>query len=64
MAENGKNRALKPIYILVRGDEMIGGPYRYKWIADGYRYDGEEVIEVLPTDQGYDELLGYMTDGR
>lgn len=50
----------KPIYAVVRGDQVVGGPYKYKWVADGARWDGEEVIEVLPTDQGYEELKSYM----
>lgn len=50
----------KPIYILVRDGQVIGGPYRYKWVADGQRFPGEEVVEVLPTDQEYEELKPYI----
>ena len=50
----------KPIYILVRGDRIIGGPYRYEWVAKGACWDGEEVVEVLPTDQEYEELKPYI----
>ena len=50
----------KPIYVLVRDGQIIGGPYRYKQTADCYRYPDEEVIEVLPTDQRYEELKSRM----
>lgn len=50
----------EPIYILVRDGQVVGGPYRYEWIAKGARWEGEEVIEVLPTDQGYEEFKSYM----
>lgn len=50
----------KPIYILVRDGQVVGGPYRYEWVAKGNRWDGEEVIEVLPTDQKYEELKSQM----
>ena len=46
----------EPIYILVRDGQVVGGPYRYEWVAKGARWDGEEVIKVLPTDQEYEEL--------
>ena len=52
----------EPIYAIVRGDQVVGGPYKYKWVADGARWDGEEVIEVLPTDQGYEKLKSYMEE--
>lgn len=50
----------KPIYILVRGDQVVGGPYKYKWVADGARWNGEEVVEILPTDQRYEEFKSYL----
>lgn len=50
----------KPIYALVRDGQIIGGPYKYKWVATGYCYPGEEVIEILPTDEGYEEFKSFM----
>lgn len=50
----------RSIYILVRGDKLIGGPYKYKWVADGYRYPGEAVVEILPTDPRYEEFKSLM----
>lgn len=50
----------EPVYAVVRGDQVVGGPYRYKWVADGYCFPGEEVVEILPTDQGYEEFKSFM----
>lgn len=50
----------KPIYAIVRDGQIVGGPYRYKQTADAYCYPGEEVIEILPTDQGYEEFKSCM----
>lgn len=49
-----------PIYAVVRGDQVVGGPYPKRKIAEADCYKGEEVIEILPTDQGYDEFKASM----
>lgn len=50
----------KPIYAVVRDGQVVGGPYPSKRLAEADRYNGEEVIEILPTDQGYEEFKSYM----
>lgn len=49
-----------PIYAVVRGNEVVAGPYPTKRMALADTYKGEEVIEILPTDQGYEEFKSFM----
>lgn len=53
----------KPIYAVVSGDQIVGWPYPSRRLAEADRYKGEEVIEILPTDQGYEEFKSY-SNGR
>lgn len=50
----------EPIFAVVRGDQIVGGPYPNRWLAEADRYEGEDIIEILPTDQGYEEFKSYM----
>lgn len=50
----------EPIYAVVRGDQVVGGPYPNRELADADCEAGEEVIEILPTVQGYEEFKSYM----
>lgn len=50
----------EPIYAAVRGDQVVGGPYPNRRLAESDCYEGEEVIEVLPSDQGYEEFKSYL----
>lgn len=49
-----------PIYAVVSGDQVVGGPYPNRRLAEADCYAGEEVVEILPTDQGYEEFKSYM----
>lgn len=51
---------MEPVYAVVRGNEIVGGPYPNKRLAEAACYYGEEVIEILPTDEGYEEFKSYM----
>lgn len=49
----------RPIYLVVRGDQVVSGPYLS--IAAAY-YDAdprEDVVTIQPTDPGYDEFMSY-----
>lgn len=50
----------QPIYAVVSGDQVVGGPYLTRQQAEAYCDSGEEVIEILPTDQGYEEFKSIM----
>ena len=50
----------QPIYAVVSGDQIVGGPYPNRKLAEADCYKGEEVIEILPTDQGYEEFKSCM----
>ena len=50
----------EPIYAVIRGNVVVAGPFPNKRLAAADCYKGEEVIEILPTDQGYDEFKSYM----
>lgn len=49
-----------PIYAIVRDGQVVGGPYPNRRLAEADCYKGEEVVEILPTDQGYEEFKSYM----
>lgn len=51
----------QPIYAVVSGNQIVGGPYPNRRLADADCYNGESVIEILPTDQGYKEFKSYMS---
>lgn len=53
---------MQPIYAVVRGDQVVGGPYPSRRLAEADKYEGEEVIEILPTDQGYKEFKSFMEE--
>lgn len=50
----------KSIYAVVRGNQIVGGPYPNKRLAEADCYSDEDVIEILPTDEGYEEFKSYM----
>lgn len=50
----------KPIYAVVRGNQVVGGPYPSRMLAEADCYEGENVIEILPTDQGYEDFKSFM----
>lgn len=50
----------KSIYAVVNRDQIVGGPYPSRRLAEADCYEGEEIIEILPTDQGYEEFKSFM----
>ena len=50
----------QPIYAVVSDDGIVAGPYPNYRMAMSDCYAGEKIIEILPTDQGYEEFKSYM----
>lgn len=53
-------RLLQPIYAVVHGDMVVGGPYPNRKLAEADCDTGDEVLEILHTDQGYGEFKAFM----
>ena len=53
-------KELMPIFAVVKGDMVTSGPFPNKRLAIADCYEGEEVIEILPEDDGYEEFKSYM----
>lgn len=52
------------IYSIVYGDQVVAGPFIDKETALAHCGPDEKVIEVLPSDQGYDDFLSYLGEDK